>query len=336
MAARRTWATLSVLLCGPSAIGCANVLGLESSYSAPADTGGSTSGGGTSGSGGSGTANGGSASGGGSGGQASTSLVATQLSAGSAHACARRPNGTIACWGGFYPDTNQPPSGTFDVVVAGVEETCALNGGYATCWGAYPTVNSPPNQVFSSLSVGNQFACGPLESTGEVLCWGDYPPPTPSGAFSQVASGGDFVCARAGDGSVQCTADGAFGPPVPPSDGFAALAAGTTSVCGLLASDHTLSCFTDASSTVIAAIPTGPFQSVSLSSNSVGNDAACALRESGDLVCFGDTSSGIGAPPAGTFSAVSVGGDFACALDGDGRVRCWGDSLYGGASPPSQ
>src|SRR5262249_12842835 len=56
------------------------------------------------------------------------------VSAGYAFACARRSDGSLACWGN-YPG---PPSGTgFTAVSAGYGTACALRGyGATVCWGS--------------------------------------------------------------------------------------------------------------------------------------------------------------------------------------------------------
>ena len=71
-----------------------------------------------------------------------TSAVYT-ISAGGAHTCALRPNGSPVCWGdernGWYPGKSDPPTQeTFVAISSGTDHTCALRqDGTPVCWGAY-------------------------------------------------------------------------------------------------------------------------------------------------------------------------------------------------------
>lgn len=60
----------------------------------------------------------------------------TEVSAGLAHTCALRADGTVACWG-YNPDgRTNAPAGTFTQVSAGDEHSCATRSdGVAVCWG---------------------------------------------------------------------------------------------------------------------------------------------------------------------------------------------------------
>ena len=60
----------------------------------------------------------------------------------------------------------------------------------------------------------------------------------------------------------------------------------------------------------------------------------CGLRTDSTLACWGQSHSGRGSPPSGTFTHVSAGGLHACAVQTDGVAACWGDDAYGQATPP--
>lgn len=73
-----------------------------------------------------------------------------------------------------------------------------------------------------------------------------------------------------------------------------------------------------------------------------GADRSCALRQDGDLVCWGRPLPGaasagpalVPVPVAGLLVGqrirqVALGGDHSCALAADGRVACWGSNRYG-------
>ena len=68
--------------------------------------------------------------------------------------------------------------------------------------------------------------------------------------------------------------------------------------------------------------PSGAFRTVS-----AGGDHTCALRESGELVCwgqYGEFNLATAVPP-GLYRAVSAGEEETCALTGTGIVECWGE-----------
>ena len=50
----------------------------------------------------------------------------------------------------------------------------------------------------------------------------------------------------------------------------------------------------------------------------------CALRESGEAVCWGDNEHGQSSPPSGRFISISAGGRYGCALRENGSAACWG------------
>ncbi len=67
---------------------------------------------------------------------------------------------------------------------------------------------------------------------------------------------------------------------------------------------------------------------------SAGSDHDCALRESGEVVCWGDNARGQTDVPSATYQAVSAGSGFTCALRESGAVVCWGNAEPLLAVPP--
>ena len=65
--------------------------------------------------------------------------------------------------------------------------------------------------------------------------------------------------------------------------------------------------------------PQGEFRAVS--ANSL---YTCAVRESGEIECWGSKSYGRGDAPPGRFSAVNAGANHACAIRESGEITCWG------------
>lgn len=136
----------------------------------------------------------------------------TQVSAGTDHACGRRENGTLRCWGRnnrgqLGNNTNIPervPSpvnvnnlNNVNEVLAGNNFTCARRGGNVLCWGAPvgggdgADLVQPPTEAIAELSNIGQLSTGATGShvcarrnDNAVLCWG-------SDADGQLGNGPD-------------------------------------------------------------------------------------------------------------------------------------------------
>ena len=67
---------------------------------------------------------------------------------------------------------------------------------------------------------------------------------------------------------------------------------------------------------------------------SVGHLHTCSLQSNGEVVCWGDDSTGQSSPPGGEFVSISAGRDYTCGLRTDGEVVCWGNDSAGQSSPP--
>ena len=67
-----------------------------------------------------------------------------------------------------------------------------------------------------------------------------------------------------------------------------------------------------------------------------GREAACGIRPSGVLECWGANPLASVPPPGGEFVSVSVGIEHACALRPEGQAECWGTSARkaGAVFPP--
>ena len=146
------------------------------------------------------------------------------VSAGAAHTCGVKTNGSVACWGhdGFGQAT--PPAGEFASVSAGAAHTCGVKtNGSVACWG-YDSLGqaAPPEGEFASVSVGFAPArprnalfvpvgayahtCG-VRTDGSVACWGDNglgQATPPDGEFASVSAGEGHTCGVKTNGSVAC------------------------------------------------------------------------------------------------------------------------------------
>ena len=60
----------------------------------------------------------------------------------------------------------------------------------------------------------------------------------------------------------------------------------------------------------------------------------CAIRDTGEVVCWGYDESGQSRPPGGTFASVSAGDFHTCGVRDTGAVECWGDDRGGKSRPP--
>jgi YD repeat-containing protein len=298
--------------------------------------------------------------------RASLSAVA----AGYAHTCVIVTGGQVTCWGDDFSgqvgngattgDVVSPPfpvtlpAGSSAVAVtAGGGHTCVLlNAGQVTCWGwngsgqlgngTNVNVDAPPAPVVlpggataTAIAAGDSHTCALLNS-GQVTCWGSdsngqlgngaagsvNAPPSPitlpgGTTATAIAAGGTHTCALLISGQVTCWGLGGNGQ------------LGNV-VGGLVASP-----------TSHVALPAGTYATAV----TAGVLSACALLNTGQVLCWGDDGSGQvgnGDPTGNVFSPTQVtlpGGVTAvavvasswnvCALLTGGQVSCWGDNSYG-------
>ena len=257
----------------------------------------------------------------GTNGQCSAGLCkwAVAIAAGTRHACALRPDGTVMCWGSnLYGQLGNGKSGSglmakvpeqvpdltgVTGLVAGDDGTCALIGvgpapasGKLKCWGenfsgnlgvSAPKVLSVPTEVAEvtdaiSVAIGSKHSCS-VRKSGVMTCWG-------SGTRGELGQGA--------------------GAPVKisPKDVFDPASASGGVLGGLLPSAAS------------------------------GNEHTCAVTTAGVVKCFGyNFRSQCGVAPAtlnvwnptdvkglGPAEAIAGGTQFNCARLKDKTVACWG------------
>ncbi len=282
---------------------------------------------------------------------------AIAIAAGARHACAVRTDGTVVCWGA--DDSGQlgdggggdqltpiavPGVAGATAVVAGAEFSCALLADRsAVCWGddsdgeigdgaAGPTPRAPtPVMGLSgarSLSAHWQHTCAVI-SGGAVVCWG-------SNSTGQL-----------GDGT---TTDRAQPVAVPGLANVVAVATGLSHSCAMSAG--AIHCWGDDSQGQLGSNPNGATAPVLQPllvpividpiAIAVGAQHSCAVRLSGQILCWGQNSSGqLGEGSMSSLAepvpvtgleggvAVTAGATFSCGETGDGAIFCWGDDHYG-------
>lgn len=152
-----------------------------------------------------------------------------QISGAAANTCARRADGTVACWGeafGAAPADIEGLSGAVAISVGGFSACALRRAANVTCLslahgdeaaGAPAEVPGTNNAV--QVSVGAGHACV-LRAGGDVVCWGsnfggalgdgtldDRDEPTPVIGIAdavEVAAGEFSTCARLADKTVRC------------------------------------------------------------------------------------------------------------------------------------
>jgi alpha-tubulin suppressor-like RCC1 family protein len=274
------------------------------------------------------------------------------------HACARRRNGEVACWGHNYYGAlgdgtlvNSPvPVSVLGLSAAiglgnGPDHACAFDAsGQLVCWGlasagqlgngrtsiAATPVGVDSSAAFDAVSVGPLYACG-THRDGTAACWGDLVhlglPPTERELPKPVD--------------------------VPGLDGVTALETGTYNVCALRGTGE-LWCWgansygqlgsgTMTNQPYDLAAPARVPGLEDIVSVSPGGNHVCAVHATGEVLCWGNNSHGqLGTSPmggaiasptpvAGISDAVSVSAGFnkTCMVRASGEVRCWGSNYEG-------
>jgi len=250
---------------------------------------------------------------------------AVAIAAAGAWTCILATDGTVQCWGGVQGSLTD----------AGVACGLGTQASGGTCYPAPYTVAGLSGAT--RLAVGFDHACvvtaagAESDAGNQVACWGTNdegqvsPSACPQSSCStpiargdlptttSLATGDHFSCALAADGTVRCFGDNTYGQ--------LGHTSGTEGDQGT-AADGGFGVYNPAATQASAAAV------VSLAGG--GDEATCALLESGAAECWGNVATGgratpsvvSGLPPLnalGTFD-----GAYVCGLAAaDGSVWCW-------------
>ena len=253
------------------------------------------------------------------------------VSAGGAHTCAIRTDGTITCWGDNSHGQADPPPGTYESVSAGKHHTCAIRtDSTIECWGLNSDGQSNhPEGVHRAVTAGAIQTCA-IRTDGTIGCWGHSrarPPDRADGEYAAVAVGFLHACAIGVDGTITCWGDSAHGAADAPGGTYRAIAAGESHTCAIR-SDDTVVCWgwdehgqTDTPEGAHRAVTANVFH-------------ACAIRADDMLACWGRSWDGQLAVSRGHFIEVTAGFSHSCGLHRDGSITCWGSNASGQSDVP--
>ncbi len=231
-----------------------------------------------------------------------------QISAGSAHTCARRTSGTVVCWGynehGTVGDGTSGTNRLTPVAVAGLTDAV-------------------------EISAGGAHTCA-RRASGAVVCWGNNdngrlgdgtttmrPRPVAVSGLTdavEISAGTAHTCARRRSGAVVCWGSNDHGQ---------------------LGSDPRARAGCERGCSLMPTLVSGLSDAVQIVS---GMGHTCARRGSGAVVCWGqDEPVEPGASRSGPVviggltdaAQLAMGGSHSCARRATGAVVCWGANTYG-------
>jgi alpha-tubulin suppressor-like RCC1 family protein len=241
-----------------------------------------------------------------------------EVALGLQHTCARKPDGTVKCWG----DNSHSQTGT----------------GAGADGGVFATPQAVAIKDAVHIAAGQYHTCA-VRTSGKVACWGENSDgqigngdangarvavPTEVVGITDaknIACGASFSCALRGGGTVSCWGNGLGGQ----------LGNGTKQI------------------QIAPAAVSNLTNAVAISA---GESHACAVKSDGKLVCWGDNVNGqLGTgdqlerttptpiPSIDAVAIVAAAARSTCAAKRSGAVSCWGANEVGqlgsGAANPT-
>lgn len=225
--------------------------------------------------------------------------------------CALRESGEVACWGGDPANQTEAPQGKFSAIATGIDYACAIReSGELACWGEIEDWEQPfvGSRKFVALDLGAE-DCGVLES-GALFCWTGHSPggEPPPGHYRSVSASSfwgshtNYTCAVRDSGEIECWGWEAVRRHIPPGE--------FQSVSAARFHPNFFS---------IASYTEEGYRWLQLASSTV-----CALRVTGEPVCWNPEGVLPDAAPAGKYVALATGsGGFACGVQDTGAIACW-------------
>jgi hypothetical protein len=231
--------------------------------------------------------------------------------------CGLRTDGRLACIAN--PRGYPLPSGSFVDLRTGGDLVCGLSAdGTATCTGGSTLMPAGPSGPWTDLELASAHACM-LDDLGALACRGDPTRgATLAGRFVDVAVTKTGGCVLDEAGNPTCW-DKSGSPPPPASGPFVALESDDHHVCGQRP-DGTWSCW----GFLFFGLPSTTTPYVALGMTGYGS---CGLTDAGTIECdFGYAMWNADGPTTGRYLDVDGGNlHHACALRDDGVPICWGD-----------
>lgn len=254
------------------------------------------------------------------------------IAAGGPLSCGLDDDGQLHCWGSAGDSATDPPSGSYEAVVAGYHHGCALTeDGSVSCWGRNDEGQaSPPDESFVHLAPGRNHNCG-LDAQGTPHCWGrnEYgESDPPDEIFHQLDAAATTSCGVDAHGRAHCWGDVGTEHPLPEEVNFHHVSAAANHVCGL-SSDDTLYCRDFDGEDVEPDVPTENLDTVR-----AGGTRTCVLTDAGHPFCAPDWEFATD-PEQSQFDEMSKGPYHVCAR-GDGETRCWGLEQGGQLNVPDE
>ena len=272
---------------------------------------------------------------------------------GGATGCGLRADGAVECWGLWEAmrdvgeGTFAAGEGPFTTFAVSWDTVCAVRfDGVVICseneFELYP--HKPLAVDVVSVAARELVFCA-ITTSGDAVCW-DYwqeagfePSPLraeqpPAGPFERLFVGdqGEVACGLRQDQSIACWGDTAAGVGTDGSvEHFSQLAVGRSHSCGLRLSgaiacwDH----FPDGRQAApVGSVPSGDFVDVSIGRTSTSYvPFTCAVRVSGELMCWHADFEEPRPVPRGEFTAIDTTHEVSCALRRDGAMVCWRQRL---------
>ena len=216
----------------------------------------------------------------------------TQLSLFGKVGCVGDVVGVVECWWNQHNDgadqhLRQPPDEPLHKISVGAWLACGFNDdAELSCWGEQSDDWTPPEGSWKAVDVGGDVACA-IGVGGGLECWGFKTYHDHSVNYASVSSGFDHFVALDERGVAHCVAGGYLDTcDVPDGVHFRMVDAGNEATCGIT-TDGDLLCWASQSGWYESfdvgpkGLEPGPWVDVA-----VGGAGACAVRETGEMVCF--------------------------------------------------